>query len=418
MENPRHISINDYTYELPEQRIAYFPATERDNSRLLIYKNGYIREDLYHNIAGYLPAGSLLVFNNSKVINARIRFEKKSGGVIEIFCLEPIGRLTNYDDALKQAGKNTWKCFVGGASKWKEGKLKKEISINSTTVSLYAEMKSKLPDAYEIEFSWSPPAYSFAEIIEHSGNLPLPPYIKRETGIDDENRYQTIYARHEGSVAAPTAGLHFTEHIFSSLEKKNIECEQVTLHVGAGTFKPVKSKTMQEHEMHAEWIDVSIQSIKKIQENQGDIIAVGTTSLRTIETLYWLGVKAYINPDTDKLDLSQWEVYDQPLANCNISKAESLQSLVRWLEKKGLEHIFTQTQILITPGYTFRVARALITNFHQPQSTLLLLVAAAVGDNWEKIYDYALNHDFRFLSYGDGNLLYISPSHIAVHEKE
>lgn len=412
MENPRHISINDYSYELPDHRIAYFPASERDNSRLLIYKDTDIREDKYRNIAAYLPEGSLLVFNNSKVINARIRFEKNTGGIIEVFCLEPIGRLTNYDEALKQAGRNTWKCFIGGVSKWKEGKLKKEISIKGAIVSLYAEMKTKLPDAYEIEFTWSPSAYSFAEIIEQSGDIPLPPYIKRETEINDENRYQTIYARHEGSVAAPTAGLHFTEHIFSSLKKKNIECEQVTLHVGAGTFKPVKSITMQEHEMHAEWIDVSVESIKKILEKKGETIAVGTTSLRTIESLYWLGVKAYLNPDTDKLDLSQWEVYDQPLANCKISTAESLQSLVSWLEKKGLEHFFTQTQILITPGYTFRVASALITNFHQPQSTLLLLVAAAVGNEWKKVYDYAMNHDFRFLSYGDGNLLFFPASQI------
>jgi len=410
MADPRQISIHDYTYLLPEQRIALFPASERDNSRLLIYKDADICEDQYRNIAAYLPESSLLVFNNSKVINARIRFEKDSGGIIEVFCLEPIGSLSNYGEALNQSGKNSWKCFVGGASKWKAGKLKKAVSIKGTTVTLYAELKSKLPDAYAIEFSWSPPAYSFAEIIEQSGEIPLPPYIKRKTDLDDENRYQTIYAKHEGSVAAPTAGLHFTEKIFSSLEKKNIECEQVTLHVGAGTFKPVKSITMQEHEMHVEWIDVSVQSIKKLLEKQGETIAVGTTSLRTIESLYWLGVKAHINPDTDKLDLSQWEVYDHPLANCHLSKTASLQSLVNWLEKKGMEHLFTQTQILITPGYTFRVASALITNFHQPQSTLLLLVAAAAGNDWKKIYDYALNHDFRFLSYGDGNLIFFPAS--------
>ena len=408
MIDPGQISISDFTYHLPEEKIALFPSMERDTSRLLIYKNGLIAEDRYSNIADHITTGSLLVFNNSKVINARIRFKKSSGGLIEIFCLEPAESNNEYSTVMQKTGSSCWKCFVGGAAKWKEGNLQKKMIINGNEIVLTATLKGKLSDAYIIEFSWVPGHYSFAEIIEHAGDIPLPPYIKRNTDVNDANRYQTIYARHEGSVAAPTAGLHFSENVFKKLKEKNIEHELVTLHVGAGTFKPVKALTMQEHEMHAEWLDVRIGSIKKILENNATVIAVGTTSLRTIETLYWLGVKTFLNPESDKPDLTQWEVYSPSLLNSNIPVEKALQSLINWMEERNLQHIFTQTQLLITPGYKFRIAKALITNFHQPQSTLLLLVAAAIGDDWRKIYDYALNHDFRFLSYGDGNLLYIN----------
>ena len=415
MTDPRHISIQDFTYELPEEKIALHPLPERDASKLLIYKKGIIQEDVYSNISEHLPAGSLLVFNNSKVINARIRFKKNSGGIIEIFCLEPYELLNEYSSIMNKTGTVRWKCFVGGAAKWKEKEILKELIINNVAypdlfgkkLIVKAVLVEKLPDAYVIEFSWEPAHYSFAEVIELAGDIPLPPYIKREAAIEDSGRYQTIYAKQDGSVAAPTAGLHFTEAIFDKLASKHIEKEYVTLHVGAGTFKPVKAATMQDHEMHAEWIDVSIETIRKIILKKDEVIAVGTTSLRTLETLYWLGVKASLNSQAGKLELKQWDVYDPPLNDSNLSAADALASLINWMEARGLQRIFTQTQLLITKGYTFKMVKALVTNFHQPQSTLLLLVAAAVGDDWKKIYKYALEHEYRFLSYGDGNLIFI-----------
>lgn len=408
MTDPRNISILDYTYDLPDDRIALYPLEERDASKLLVYKKGSIREDSYRNIADHLPANSLLIFNNSKVINARMRFMKSSGSIIEIFCLEPHETINEYSSVMNQRGSATWKCFVGGASKWKEKELLKKIAIGSKEVIIKAILLEKLSETYVIQFYWEPVEYSFAEVIEAAGDIPLPPYIKRAAGKDDAGRYQTIYAKHDGSVAAPTAGLHFTENVFSSLESKNIHRNYVTLHVGAGTFKPVKAVVMNEHEMHAEWIDVTVETIRSIKENSGNIVAVGTTSLRTIETLYWLGVKTILYPGIEKLNLGQWDVYEKEMQQHNFPARESLQSLINWLEEKKLSRIFTQTKLLITPGYRFKIAKALITNFHQPQSTLLLLVAAAVGNDWKKIYQHALEHEFRFLSYGDGNLLFIT----------
>lgn len=409
MSDPRNISIHDFNYTLPDEKIALFPLEERDASRLLIYKDGDIKEDRYKNIADYLPAQSMLVFNNTRVINARLRFQKPGGGKIEIFCLEPAGLITEYSTVMNQRGASRWKAFIGGAAKWKETYLEKQLTINNQPVILKAKLEEKIPDAYIVSFSWEPASISFAEILESTGDIPLPPYIKRTTNEDDENRYQTIYAEHNGSVAAPTAGLHFTEHIFSQLSNKNISCEYITLHVGAGTFKPVKAEKMEGHEMHAEWIDVSLNSLKNLL-NQEMIIAVGTTSLRTLESLYWLGVKASLNPESDKLSLQQWDVYEKPLSGTVMPCKEALNCLLKWMEEKKLDRLFTQTQLLITPGYQFRVAKALITNFHQPQSTLLLLVAAAIGNNWKTIYQYALDNDFRFLSYGDGNLLFMAGS--------
>jgi S-adenosylmethionine:tRNA ribosyltransferase-isomerase len=409
MSDPRNISIHDFNYTLPDEKIALFPLEERDASRLLIYKDGNIQEDRYKNIANYLPAQSMLVFNNTRVINARLRFQKAGGAKIEIFCLEPAGPITEYSTVMNQRGFSKWKAFIGGAAKWKEPFLEKQLTINNRSVLLKAKLEEKIPDAYIVSFSWEPAEISFAEVLESTGDIPLPPYIKRTTNKEDENRYQTIYAQHNGSVAAPTAGLHFTEHIFSELSNKNISREYITLHVGAGTFKPVKADKMEDHEMHAEWIDVSLSSIKNLL-NQEMIIAVGTTSLRTLESLYWLGIKVSLNPGIEIPALQQWDVYESPLSGTVMTCDEALSNLIKWMEHKKLERLFTQTQLLITPGYRFRVAKALITNFHQPQSTLLLLVAAAIGNNWKDIYQYALNNDFRFLSYGDGNLLFMAES--------
>lgn len=400
--NPRTISIADFTYQLPDDKIALHPLAQRDASKLLVYKEGLIKEDVYQNIHEYLPQNSLLIFNNTKVIKARILFTKSTGAVIEIFLLEPY--LADYTSTLTATRSCKWKCFIGGVAKWKEAVLKKELS--NTGVELHAVLVEKITDAYVVELSWNE-NISFAEIIDHAGNIPLPPYIKRKTDNTDTARYQTIYAMHDGSVAAPTAGLHFSAAIFDELAKKHIKKDFVTLHVGAGTFKPVKASSMEAHEMHAEWIDVSIDSIENIIANLNNtIVAVGTTSLRTIESVYWLGVKTVLDPAVQQLYVSQWEVYDE-LAAANIPVKEALLSLIQWLKQNNQSQLFTHTQILIAPGYRFKIAKALITNFHQPQSTLLLLVSAAIGSDWKKVYDYALENNFRFLSYGDGSLLFI-----------
>ncbi len=402
---PEAISINDFDYELPDERIALHPLAQRDASKLLVYRAGALEESVFARIDEYLPEGTLLVFNNTKVINARVRFKKTTGAAIEIFCLEPHEAINDYSSIMSRKESVRWKCLVGGAAKWKDEVLEKEITINNEKVMLSVSKIEKLTDAFIIDFSWNPASFSFAEIIEAAGDVPLPPYIKRNTDNEDTSRYQTIFAAHNGSVAAPTAGLHFTENIFEKLAAKNISKAFVTLHVGAGTFKPVKADRMQDHEMHAEYIDVNIETIEKLKAHIGKIGATGTTSLRTIESLYWLGVKAAQNPATQELSLSQWDVYDEPLANTNLTAADALDALLYWLKKNNKENIFTQTQILIAPGYRFRIANMLITNFHQPRSTLLLLVAAAIGNDWKMMYEYAMKNDFRFLSYGDGNLI-------------
>lgn len=404
MTDPKKISILDYTYDLPADRIALRPLAERDSSKLLIYKNDEIKESIYKNIADHLPADSLLIFNNTKVIKARIRFQKSSGGIIEIFLLEPFG--ADYTTILSATQKATWKCMIGGVSKWKEDFL--SFGFGVLGFELKAELIEKLLDAYLVEFTWDGGA-SFAEVLEKAGDIPLPPYIKRKTEDTDSERYQTIYAKDEGSVAAPTAGLHFTSDIFTKLTEKNIQTDYVTLHVGAGTFKPVKAATMHDHEMHAEWIDVSTELIENlIAQADKPIVAVGTTSLRTLESLYWMGAKANLNPSLEQLSINQWEVYETPLTSITLSAKEVLSSLLTWLKKNNRERLFTQSQILIAPGYRFKIAKAIITNFHQPQSTLLLLVAAAIGDSWKTVYEYAMENDFRFLSYGDGSLLFIN----------
>ena len=417
----KDIPISDFTYHLPEERIAAFPLEERDASKLLIYKDGNISQDIYKNIAEHIPANSLLVFNNTKVIQARILFQKPTGGVIEIFCLEPYEEVNEYSVIMNKRGSVQWKCMIGGASKWKEGVLNKKLEIRNkeleirnekekSNLELKAQLLEKLPDAYVVKLSWQPADYSFAEALALFGDMPLPPYIKRKAEATDKERYQTIYAKHEGSVAAPTAGLHFTENVFASFNKKNISKAYVTLHVGAGTFKPVKAEMLNGHEMHSEWIDVNIETVEQLINNAGNIIAVGTTSLRTIESLYWMGVKTILQPgiSIDNLPIHQWDVYEQPFTETYYTTEESLKSLLQWMKENKLQRLFTHTQILIAPGYQYKVAKAIVTNFHQSQSTLLLLVAAAVGNDWKKIYEYAMENEFRFLSYGDGSILFVN----------
>jgi S-adenosylmethionine:tRNA ribosyltransferase-isomerase len=406
MNHPKEIAIADYTYSLPDTSIANYPLTERDASKLLVYKEGKIKKDIYRNISKHLPEDSVLVFNNTKVVEARLLFQKETGGAIEIFCLEPHEQYADITTAMLQQEKVLWHCLVGGASKWKAGQvLRKEISISGQLIILQATYHEKRSGSFIIELSWTPVSLSFAEVLRHTGAIPLPPYIKRNAEEADKERYQTIYAATDGSVAAPTAGLHFTPTIFKALDNIHVVRDFVTLHVGAGTFKPVKSETMQKHDMHAEWIEISKGLIETLLKNiEEPIIAVGTTSLRTIESLYWLGVKLAINDAQQPLYLSQWEAYE--LAEKEIPVTASLNTLLSWMKKNNTEKLIAKTQILIAPGYSFKIIKGLITNFHQPQSTLLLLVAALIGNDWRTVYDYALQNNFRFLSYGDGSLLW------------
>jgi len=410
--HPERLFIKDFLYELPEERIAKYPLPQRDESKLLIYKQGEIKEDIYYNLDKYIPASSLLVFNNTKVVGARLLFQKSTGSTIELFCLEPGDEYPDITTAMTQKRKVVWKCLAGGAKKWKEEPLIKMIRMvehDPKEIILTARKIKKEKYYFLVELNWNDESLSFAELLHFAGAVPLPPYLHREAEESDKERYQTIYARYNGSVAAPTAGLHFTERLFKKLDTKNIHRDFVTLHVGAGTFKPVKSETMMGHEMHAEYIEVRKDFIENLLNHlHNNIIAVGTTSLRTIESLYWLGVKTIIQPEIllHDLQLQQWEAYD--LNPGNVSIEQSLQALLQWMKKNQTEILITKTQIIIAPGYDLKIANALITNFHQPQSTLLLLVAALVHDDWKKIYDYALANNFRFLSYGDGNLTWKS----------
>jgi len=406
--HPKNISIKDFTYSLPEEKIASYPLTERDASKLLIYKDGIIAEDIYKNLDKHLPADSLLIFNDTKVVEARILFQKPTGAVVEIFCLEPHERYPDITTAMMQKGRVTWQCLIGGASKWKHGQiLEKKIKIDNSDTIVSAKYLDKKTDSFSIEISWMPEHLSFAEILHHTGAIPLPPYIKREAEASDKERYQTIYAHPEGSVAAPTAGLHFTEEVFKKLESKKIKTDFTTLHVGAGTFKPVKSETMEEHIIHSEWMEVRKETMENILHHLNHpIIAVGTTSLRLIESLYWLGVNLSLSNADEIPELLQWDPYD--LKTNNISVENALGKLSEWMKRNNLKKLLTKTQIIIAPRYEPKIAKGLITNFHLPQSTLLLLIAATIGNDWRKIYDYALNNDFRFLSYGDGSLLWFT----------
>ncbi|MFZ9388178.1 MAG: S-adenosylmethionine:tRNA ribosyltransferase-isomerase [Chitinophagaceae bacterium] len=411
MTDPGKISILDYTYPLPDERIARYPLAERDASRLLVYRNSQITNDHYRNLPVHIPPNARLVFNNTKVVEARLIFRKPSGGLVEIFCLEPHEEYPDITRAMRQTEQVRWHCLVGGASKWKPGQLlEKKIDTPDLRLLLRARYIEKRSGSFLIELSWTPAHLSFAEVLHLAGAIPLPPYLKRAAETSDTERYQTVYANRDGSVAAPTAGLHFTENILTQLKQRNTGIDFVTLHVGAGTFKPVKSERMQEHEMHAEWMDVSRETIENILQHQEDpIVAVGTTSMRTLESLYWLGVKILRHP-TEKtgpgeiLALDQWEAYS--LAKENVSVREAFEALLTRMKLEQQEQVVAKTQLLIAPGYIFRVIKGLITNFHQPQSTLLLLVAALIGDDWRKVYDHALAEGYRFLSYGDGSLLW------------
>ncbi|MBK7147617.1 MAG: S-adenosylmethionine:tRNA ribosyltransferase-isomerase [Bacteroidetes bacterium] len=404
--HPADIKIQDYSYVLPDALIARYPLAERDSSQLLVYKQGHIATDCYQNISRHIPAGSMLVFNNTKVIHARILFTTDSGATVEVFCLEPLEEMSK---AMSSQGYCVWSCMVGRAAKWKQKQLRKTVS----GFSISADMLSRTDSLFQIQFSWQPDTCSFAEILDKIGVLPIPPYLQRDSEAIDLERYQTIYAKAEGSVAAPTAGLHFTDQVMSALHANDVSCEEVTLHVGAGTFKPVKTETMQGHEMHAEMMHVERSLIKSLiwQIRLGlPIVAVGTTSLRTLESLYWMGLRVTQNENATLSDMvvEQWDVYEPENQKWSgeVSAEMALQNLVTWMQKYDLEQLICRTQILIAPPYQLRIAHALATNFHQPNSTLLLLVAAVVGENWRKIYQYALDNKFRFLSYGDGSLLW------------
>jgi S-adenosylmethionine:tRNA ribosyltransferase-isomerase len=401
--DPRKININDYSYDLPEEKIARFPLAERDASRLLVYDHGEMTEDQYRNIAHYIPEGTTLVFNNTRVVEARILFTKPTGGMIEIFTLEPGDEYPDIQVAMQQKGTVNWKCMIGGASKWKRG-LVLEKKLPGDLV-LSAEIKAHLPDCFLVNLQWNNNTLSFGEMLHLAGIIPLPPYLKRETEESDKERYQTIYAKVEGSVAAPTAGLHFTDTVFDSLRSKQIQPLYVTLHVGAGTFKPVKTDTLAEHDMHAEFIDVTDLAIAHLARSE-NVFVVGTTSLRTVESLYWMGVKCHLNPGIgeEDLEMQQWEVYDRLQAE-RLPYKNALEHLLTWMHSRNKKRIICRTRILITPGYRAGIARGLVTNFHQPQSTLLLLIAALIGPDWKKMYEHALQQNFRFLSYGDGCIL-------------
>ncbi|HRP54944.1 S-adenosylmethionine:tRNA ribosyltransferase-isomerase [Agriterribacter sp.] len=406
--DPKQLQIKDFTYTLPENRIAVYPLADRDASKLLVYKRGNISEDVYRNIARHLPEEAFLVLNDTRVVEARLLFQKATGGNIEIFCLAPHTQYADITAAMLQKHRVWWNCLIGGASKWKRGTvLEKKVAAGKGTIVVQASVAERLPDSFTVEMRWEPGNLSFAEVLHYAGTIPLPPYIKREADKEDEERYQTIYARQQGSVAAPTAGLHFTENIFQSLGKKHIEHDFVTLHVGAGTFKPVKSESMKDHVMHAEFMDVRYETIEKLLQSTGKIFCVGTTSLRTVESLYWMGVKLKRNAGlaVNDLPITQWEVYEE-LAAYKIPARESLKAVLKWMEQRSMKRLITQTRIIIAPGYDFNIISGLITNFHQPKSTLLLLVAAITGNDWEKVYRYGLENNFRFLSYGDGCLLF------------
>lgn len=403
--HPQDISIKSFHYELPECRIALYPAQPRDSSKLLIYENGEIKTDIYSNIHDHLPKDSLLVFNNTKVVEARLIFKKATGSSIEIFCLEPDVIYGDITTAMMQKEKVQWKCLVGGAKKWKDEILSLSFHVNGAEQLLQAKKVAQAGDTYLIDFSWNQPLFTFAEVLHYTGNIPLPPYIKRSAEERDKENYQTIYAQEKGSVAAPTAGLHFTENVLQQLSRSQINLDFVTLHVGAGTFMPVKSDTLADHTMHAEFLEVSLSFVEKLMNYAHQIIPVGTTSLRTLESLYWMGVKTILHPKIshDELMITQWEAYELPQ---HYMRQEAMSALKAWMSANRIEKLIIKTQILIAPGYTLRMADAIITNFHQPQSTLLLLIYTFVQDDWRTIYQYALDHDFRFLSYGDGSLLW------------
>ena len=403
------ISIEDYFYNLPTERIAKFPLDERDSSKLLIYKNKIIEKSRFFEIDKYIPKNSLLIFNETKVVQARIIFQKESGAKIEVFCLEPVEPSNEIQIAFQQKSASVWKCFVGNSKRWKSAKLIKKILHYGNEYLLSAERKTRNDGVSLVEFSCEPQLLSFSQILETSGLVPLPPYLNREAEESDKIRYQTVYAKNNGSVAAPTAGLHFTDNVFRKLKNKNISFEKLTLHVGAGTFKPVVSKTISEHEMHTEKILIKRKTIESILfDHTRKIIPVGTTTVRTLESLYWFGVKLIVQKDEKiNFSISQWEPYSKEL-NCGISRKAALETILCFMGNNSIDTLYGETKLMIAPGYDFKIADGIITNFHQPKSTLLLLVSALIGDDWKKAYEFAMNNDFRFLSYGDSCLFFRS----------
>ncbi|MEY1638251.1 S-adenosylmethionine:tRNA ribosyltransferase-isomerase [Tenuifilum osseticum] len=400
----KKISITDYDYELPDSRIAKHPLAERDCSKLLIYQNGEITNDTFRNIDQYITPKSLLILNNTKVVRARLRFKKESGATIEVFLIEPI-EPSDYALSFSSKKKVVWKCIVGNLKRWKQGEL--QMEIEGTGGRLVAKQLKRLSEGVEVEFSWNNSSMSFADIVEKCGTMPIPPYLNRESEDIDGYRYQTIYAEPEGSVAAPTAGLHFTPKVFESLSNIHVKPHYITLHVGAGTFKPVTSDTIEDHEMHTEHFFVSLELVKRLYQNSEPVVCVGTTTLRTLESLYWLGVKLKLGKVNENFNISQWEPYE---LDFRIDVGEAFKALYEYMASNGIGTLSASTQIIIAPGYEIKTCDALITNFHQPRSTLLLLVAAAVGNDWKKIYQFALDNNFRFLSYGDSSLLHINKS--------
>lgn len=419
----KHIKISDYNYDLPDERIAKFPIAQRDHSKLLVYKHGEVSNDVFHHLPTYLPQGALMIFNNTKVIQARLHFRKETGALIEVFLMEP-AEPTDYELMFQTTGHCSWLSMIGNLKKWKEGSLKRDFEIKGNKLTLSATMRrgdtlgSEAQEMvakgggtnYWVDFDWDNDKVSFAEILEAVGELPIPPYLNRKTEESDKTTYQTVYSKIKGSVAAPTAGLHFTDAVLKDLDAHGIDREEVTLHVGAGTFKPVKSLEIEGHQMHTEYIVVHRRSLEKLIKHECRVIAVGTTSVRTIESLYYMGVHLLKHPEANDEDLhvKQWDPYelseDGNLVD-GITPMQAIQAIIDYLDRNGLEALHSSTQIIIAPGYQYKIVKMLVTNFHQPQSTLLLLVSAFLKGDWKKVYDYALSHDFRFLSYGDSSLL-------------
>jgi len=432
MKQLQKLNLIDFDYALPNERIAYTPCQNRADSKLLVWNKKIIADSLYQNITDFVPANSTLLFNNSKVIAARILFDKQvvenndtpsvqnkinshqeenaqptKNSVIEIFCLEPSLEYSPVQIAMQANNKVVWNCLVGGAKKWKTPFIEKILFHNNKEIRFFAKKINQLDGKFLIEFSWDDASIIFSEILALIGQIPLPPYIERNTTEEDKDRYQTTYASEEGSVAAPTAGLHFSQELLNKISSNNIALQFLTLHVGAGTFLPVKTDIINDHPMHAEFFEIEKKLIQFIIENNNQLIVVGTTSLRTIESLYWLGVKIIANPKiiSNDLHLQQWDAYE--LSEKEIPKLEALHAIVNWMERNQLATLISKTQLMIMPGYRFRMVKGLVTNFHQPKSTLLLIIAAIVGSEWKAIYQHALDHQYRFLSYGDGCLFWI-----------
>ena len=420
MTDTKHIHISDFNYELSDERIAKFPLQQRDHSKLLIYQHGEVSDDVFLNLPNHLPQGALMVFNNTRVIQARLHFRKETGALIEVFLMEP-ALPADYEQMFQTTGKCSWLCMVGNLKKWKEGPLMRDFEIKGKALTLSATMdRNKTMEKsggtnYWVDFEWDNPEVNFAEILEAVGELPIPPYLNRATQESDKTTYQTVYSKIKGSVAAPTAGLHFTDAVLHDLDQKGVVRDEVTLHVGAGTFKPVKSVEIEDHHMHTEYIVVHRHTFERLLQHDCSVIAVGTTSVRTLESLYYMGVKLAMNPQCTEEDLhvNQWEPYDLPhneeglvlVDGEPVSVEQSVRNLLDYLNRDGLEALHSSTQIIIAPGYVYKIVKMLVTNFHQPQSTLLLLVSAFLKGDWRKVYDYALSYDFRFLSYGDSSLL-------------